>query len=123
MLNGAMKLWYRNINLSILSYGNVNSVPNLGPGKYTNISNPNARIETFEVNTQTLSQMGSISQLNAGAMISLVGAADQQMAIQSGSGMSATPQGVDAQEKMVDITTNNYQKAIESFSVIIVPMH
>ena len=115
MLNGAMKLWYRNINPSILSYGNVNSVPNLGPGKYTNISNPNARIETFEVNTQTLSQMGSISQLNAGATISLVGAADQQMAIQSGSGMSATPQGVDAQEKMVDITTNNYQKAIESF--------
>lgn len=29
--------------------------------------------------------------------------------------MSATPQGVEAQQAMVDITTNNYQKAIESF--------
>jgi hypothetical protein len=30
-------------------------------------------------------------------------------------GMSKTPQGVDAQQQMVDITTNNYQKAIEAF--------
>ena len=37
------------------------------------------------------------------------------MAVQAGSGMSATPQGVMAQETMVDITTNNYQKAIEQF--------
>jgi hypothetical protein len=29
--------------------------------------------------------------------------------------MSATPQGVEAQQAMVDITTNNYQKAIEAF--------
>jgi hypothetical protein len=29
--------------------------------------------------------------------------------------MSQTPQGVDAQEAVVDITTNNYQKAIEGF--------
>jgi hypothetical protein len=37
------------------------------------------------------------------------------MATQAGSGMSATPQGVEAQQTMVDITTNNYQKAIEGF--------
>lgn len=40
------------------------------------------------------------------------------MAMQGGSngqGMSATPQGVEAQQAMVDITTNNYQKAIEGF--------
>ena len=37
------------------------------------------------------------------------------MAAQAGNGMSATPQGVDAQVAMVDITTNNYQKAIEAF--------
>jgi hypothetical protein len=37
------------------------------------------------------------------------------MATQAGGGMSATPQGVEAQQAMVDITTNNYQKAIESF--------
>jgi len=115
MLNGAMKLWYRNINPSILGYGTMNAVPNLSPGKYTQISNPNARIEPFEVNTQTLLQYGAISQQNLGSMVNLVGSADQQMATQAGNGMSATPQGVEAQQAMVDITTNNYQKAIEAF--------
>ena len=115
MHNGAMKLWYRNINPSIISYGAPNTVPNLGPGKYTQISNPNARVEPFEVNTQTLMQYQSISQGNLGAMVSMLGSADQQMAVQAGNGMSATPQGVEAQTAMVDITTNNYQKAIEAF--------
>jgi hypothetical protein len=115
MLNGAMKLWYRNINPSIIGYGAVNAVPNLSPGKYTQISNPNARVEPFEVNTQTLMQYGLISQQNLGSMVNLIGSADQQMATQAGGGMSATPQGVEAQQAMVDITTNNYQKAIESF--------
>jgi hypothetical protein len=113
-----MKLWYRNINPSILGYGTVNAIPNLSPGKYTQISNPNAKVEAFEVNTQTLMQFGQISQQNLGSMTSLIGAADQQMAQSMGAGghgMSATPQGVDAQQAMVDITTNNYQKAIESF--------
>jgi len=116
MLNGAMKMWYRNINPSIIGYGMVNGVPNLSPGKFTNISNPNARIEPFEVNTQTLLQFNGISQQNAANMVQLVGAADQQMASQSTGGMmSQTPQGVEAQQQMVDITTNNYQKAIEGF--------
>lgn len=115
MLNGAMKLWYRNINPSILGYGTTNAIPNLSPGKYTQISNPNARIEPFEVNTGTLMQYGVISQQNLGSMVNLIGSADQQMATQAGNGMSATPQGVEAQQTMVDITTNNYQKAIESF--------
>lgn len=115
MLNGAMKLWYRNINPSIIGYGTVNSIPNLSPGKYTQIANPNAKIEPFEVNTQTLMQYGAISEQNLGSMVNLLGSADQQMATQAGSGMSATPQGVEAQEAMVDITTNNYQKAIEAF--------
>ena len=115
MLNGAMKLWYRNINPSILGYGATNAVPNLSPGKYTQISNPNARIEPFEVNTATLMQYSQISEQNLGSMVNLIGSADQQMAQNAGGGMSATPQGVEAQQAMVDITTNNYQKAIESF--------
>ena len=116
MLNGAMKMWYRNINPTIIGYGTVNSVPNLSPGKFVSISNPNAKLEPFEVNTQTLLQHGTISQQNAANMTQLVGAADQQMAAQSTGGMmSQTPQGVEAQQAMVDITTNNYQKAIESF--------
>lgn len=116
MLNGAMKLWYRNINPTLIGYGTgLNGVPNMSPGKYTNIPNPNARVEAFEVNTQTLLQYGSISQQNQGNMINLVGAADQQMAAAAGNGMSATPQGVEAQQAMVDITTNNYQKAVENF--------
>lgn len=115
MLNGAMKLWYRNINPSIIGYGTVNALPNLSPGKYTQISNPNARLEPFEVNTQTLMQYGVISEQNLGSMVNLIGAADQQMATQAGNGMSATPQGVEAQQAMVDTTTNNYQKAIEAF--------
>jgi hypothetical protein len=115
MLNGAMKLWYRNINPSIIGYGAVNAIPNLSPGKYTQISNPNAKIEAFEVNTQTLMQYGQISEQNLGSMVSMIGSADQQMATQAGNGMSATPQGVEAQQAMVDITTNNFQKAIESF--------
>ena len=115
MHNGAMKMWYRNINPPLIGYGALNTTPNLSPGKYTSVSNPNARIEPFEVQTQTLMQYQVISQGNTGAMVNLVGAADQQMAMQAGNGMSATPQGVEAQQGMVDITTNNYQKAIESF--------
>ena len=117
LLNGAMKLWYRNINPSLIGYGTVNSIPNLSPGKYTQISNPNAKVEAFEVNTQTLMQHGQISQQNLASMVSMIGAADMQMAQGAGAanGMSATPQGVEAQQAMVDITTNNYQKAIESF--------
>ena len=115
MHNGAMKLWYRNINPSIIGYGTVNAAPNLTPGKFTAISNPNARVETFEVSTQTLLQYSPIAQQNLANMTQLVGATDQQMAAQAGAGMSATPQGVEAQQQMVDITTNNYQKAIESF--------
>ena len=115
MLNGAMKLWYRNINPSIIGYGTVNSIPNLSPGKYTQISNPNAKIEPFEVSTQTLLQYGTISEQNLGSMVNMLGSADQQMATQAGNGFSATPQGVEAQTQMVDITTNNYQKAIEAF--------
>ena len=113
--NGAMKMWYRNINPPLIGYGAINTTPNLSPGKYTSVSNPNARIEPFEVQTQTLTQYQVISQGNTGAMVNLVGSADQQMAMQAGNGMSATPQGVEAQQGMVDITTNNYQKAIESF--------
>lgn len=116
MLNGAMKMWYRNINPSIIGYGTVNAIPNLTPGKFTSISNPNARVEALEVNTQTLMQYQSIATSNASNMIQLIGAADQQMATQGTGGMmSQTPQGVDAQQQMVDITTNNYQKAIEAF--------
>ena len=117
MLNGAMKMWYRNINPPIIGYGTVNAVPNLGPGKFTPISNPNAKVEAMEVSTQTLLQYNQIATANAGNMVQLLGAADQQMASQSGGngGMSQTPQGVEAQQAMVDITTNNYQKAIENF--------
>ena len=115
MHNGAMKMWYQNINPPILGYGTVNALPNLSPGKFTSISNPNARVETHETNTQTLLQYQTIAQGNLGAMVNTVGSADQQMAVQAGNGMSATPQGVEAQQQMVDITTNNYQKAIENF--------
>jgi len=116
MLNGSMKLWYKNLNPTIVGYGTgINGAPNMSPGKYVNVPNPNARLEPFEVNTQTLLQYGVISQQNQGAMINLTGAADQQMAAGAGQGMSATPQGVEAQQTMVDITTNNYQKAVEYF--------
>lgn len=116
MLNGAMKLWYKNINPTLIGYGTgLQGVPNMSPGKYTAIPNPNAKIEAFEVNTQTLLQYGQISQQNMGSMVNQIGAADQQMAATAGSGMSQTPQGVEAQQQMVDITTNNYQKAVENF--------
>jgi hypothetical protein len=116
MLNGAMKMWYRNINPPIIGYGTINAVPNLGPGKFTPISNPNAEIKPLEVSTQTLLQYNQIATGNAGNMVQLLGAADQQMAAMgTGGAMSQTPAGVEAQQAMVDITTNNYQKAIENF--------
>jgi hypothetical protein len=115
-LNGAMKLWWRNINPPIIGYGTVNAIPNLSPGKYTQISNPNAKVEAFEVNTNALMMFGQTSQQNAANMVQLLGAADQQMASQNTGGMmSQTPAGVEAQQQMVDITTNNYQKAMEQF--------
>lgn len=115
-MNGAMKMFYRNINPPIIGYGTVNAMPNLSPGKYTEISNPNAKVEPLEVNSQSLMMFGQISQNNAANMTQLIGAADQQMAAQSTGGMmSQTPQGVEAQQQMVDITTNNYQKSMEAF--------
>lgn len=115
MLNGSMKLYYRNINPSIIGYGAPNAVVNLSPGTYTPISNPQARLEPFEVNTGTLMQFGQISRENYAAMVNLFGSGDQQMAAASNSGSSATPQGVEAQQQMVDSATNNFQKAIENF--------
>lgn len=115
-MNGAMKMFYRNINPPIIGYGNPNALPNLSPGKYTPVSNPNAKFETFEVNSQSLMMFGQISQQNQANMVQMLGAADQQMASQGTGGMmSQTPQGVEAQQQMVDITTNNYQKALEEF--------
>ena len=115
-MNGAMKLWWRNVNPPIIGYGTVNALPNLSPNAYTQISNPNAKVEAFEVNPQALMMFGNISQQNAANMSQMMGAADQQMAAQSTGGMmSQTPQGVEAQQQMVDITTNNYQKAMEVF--------
>jgi len=115
LLNGAMKAHYRNINPTIIGFGTTNAKPNLSPGKYLEISNPNARLEPFEVSTQSLLQFGAISRDNMGSMVNLVGSPDQQLATQAGFGMSKTPQGVEQQQQVVDVTTNNYQKAIESF--------
>jgi len=115
-LNGAMKLWARNINPPIFGYGTVNAIPNLSPGKYTQFSNPNTKVEAFEVNTQSLMMFNQIATMNGGNIAQLLGAADQQMAAQSTGGMmSQTPQGVDAQQQMVDISTNAGQKAVENF--------
>jgi hypothetical protein len=116
-LNGAMKLWRLNIEPPIIGYGVVNAIPNIGPGKYTSIPNPNARVEPFEVQSQSLLMFNQIAQANAGNMGQMIGASDQQMAAASGApaGMSQTPQGVEAQQQMVDTTTNNYQKAMEVF--------
>ncbi len=114
LLNGAMKMWYWGINPTLIGRG-VNTTPMLAPGKFVSLSNPNAIIEPMEVSTSTLQSFGNITQQNQGAMVLTAGAADQQMAAGAGGGMSATPQGVEAQTSMVDITTNNYQKAIENF--------
>ena len=115
-LNGAMKLWRLNIEPPIIGYGVVNVTPNIGPGKYTGIPNPNAKIEAFSVDSSTLTMFDRIAGNNSANMGQLIGAADQQMASQGTGGMmSQTPQGVDAQQQMVDVVTNNYQKAMESF--------
>lgn len=113
--NGAAKLWELSIDPPILTYGAPRTILNLGPGKANRIDNPNAKVEPFEVSTQSLLQYSQISQNNLGSMVNIAGAADQQMATQSGTGMSATPQGVQAQQGMVDITTNDYQKSLEQF--------
>ena len=114
--NGSMKMWARNINPPIFGYGTVNAIPNLSPGKYTQIPNPNAKVEAFEVNTQSLMMFSQIAGLNAANMGQIAGAADQQMAAQSSGGMmSQTPQGVEAQQQLVDTTTNKLQKSVEHF--------
>lgn len=115
-LNGAMKMLARNIDPPVFGFGTLNAVPNLSPGKYTQFSNPQAKVEPFEINTQALMMFNSITQQNAGNMAQVMGAADQQMAAQGTGGMmSQTPQGIEAQEAMVDTTTNQFQKAVEAF--------
>lgn len=113
--NGAAKAWELSIDPPILAYGAPRAVLNLGPGKANRIDNPNAKIEPFEIATSTLQQYSSITQQNLGSMVNISGSADQQMATQAGAGMSATPQGVNAQQALVDITTNDYQKSVELF--------
>ncbi len=113
--NGAAKAWELSIDPPILAYGAPRTVLNLGPGKANRIDNPNAKIEPFEIATSTLQQYSSITQQNLGSMVNISGSADQQMATQAGAGMSATPQGVAAQQTLVDITTNDYQKSVELF--------
>ena len=115
-LNGAMKLWALNVNPPIFGFGTTNTVPNLAPGKFTQFSNPESKVQPFEISTQSLMMFGTISQQNSGNMAQLIGNADQQMASQNTGGMmSQTPQGVEAQQQMVDITTNQFQKAVEVF--------
>jgi hypothetical protein len=116
-MNGAMKMFYRNINPPIIGFGaGLNGMLNLSPGKYNEVSNNQARVEPFTVDSNSLMMFNQIAQGNQANMISMLGAADQQMAAQSTGGMmSQTPQGVEAQQSMVDITTNNYQKAMEEF--------
>ena len=113
--NGAAKLWELSIDPPIMAYGAPRAILNLGPGKANRIDNPNARIEAFDFSTQGLMQYLQISEGNLGSMVNISGAADQQMATQAGNGMSATPQGVEAQMALVDITTNDYQKSLEQF--------
>jgi hypothetical protein len=116
-MNGAYKMFYRNVNPPIIGYGaSLNGMLNLSPGKYNEVSNPQARVEPLTVDSQSLMMFNQIAQGNAANMVSMLGAADQQMAAQSTGGMmSQTPQGVEAQQQMVDITTNDYQKAMERF--------
>ena len=115
-LNGAMKLLAKNIDPPIFAYGTANAVPNLSPGKFNPISNPQARVESFEVNSSSLQMFGNMAALNAANMGQLIGAADQQMAAQSTGGMmSQTPQGVDAQQQMVTTTTGDFQRSVEAF--------
>jgi hypothetical protein len=115
-MNGIMKMLIRNINPPIIAYGTVNGGLNLSPGKFNEIANPNARVEAVEVNTQAMMMFGQVQQQNQANMVQLTGAADQQMAAQNTGGMmSQTPAGVEAQQQMVDITTNNYQKSMEEF--------
>lgn len=114
MLNGAMKAWYLNIDPPLLGFGTNNEAVNLGPGKLTTFDNPNSRLEVLDTNTQTLLQYGNIAQQNRTSMVDTLGAADQTMATQGGGQVSNTPQGVAMQQAMIDITTNNYQKSIES---------
>ena len=113
--NGAAKAWELSIDPPILAYGAPRAVLNLGPGKANRIDNPNAKTEPFEIATTSLQQYSSITQQNLGSMVNISGSADQQMATQAGAGMSATPQGVQAQQTLVDITTNDYQKSVELF--------
>ena len=113
--NGAAKAWELSIDPPILAYGAPRAVLNLGPGKANRIDNPNAKIEPFDIGTSALQQYSQISQGNLGSMVNISGSADQQMATQAGAGMSATPQGVAAQQTLVDITTNDYQKSVEMF--------
>ena len=115
-LNGAMKLLAKNIDPPIFAYGTANAVPNLSPGKFNPISNPQARVEAFEVNSSSLQMFGNMAALNAANMGQLIGAGDQQMAAQAVGGMmSQTPQGVDAQQQMVDTTTGDFQRSVEAF--------
>lgn len=113
--NGAAKVWELSVDPPILAYGAPRAVLNLGPGKANRIDNPNAKIEAFDISTTALMQYSTISQNNLGSMVNISGSADQQMATQAGAGMSATPQGVAAQNTLVDITTNDYQKSVEMF--------
>ncbi len=79
-------------------------------------TNPNNKIEKFPVETTSLTQYGSILENISGNMMKNLNVADSTIASEAKvARYSATPQGVEAQQRDKTITVNQYQKRVEVF--------
>lgn len=79
-------------------------------------TNPNNKVEKFQVETTTLTQYGSILENVQARMMASLNIADGTVASDANqSGYSKTAPGVEAQQKDKTVTVNQYQKRIEIF--------
>lgn len=79
-------------------------------------TNPNNKIEKFPIENTTIVQYGSILENISGNMMKNLNVSDATIASDAKvARYSATPQGVEAQQKDKTVTVNQYQKRVEIF--------
>lgn len=102
----------------IMGFGNLtNSAIKMKPRSFWPMgTNPNNKIEKFQVETTTLTNYGQILENVSSNMMKNLNVADGTIAADADTmSYSGTPQGVEAQRQDKTITINQYQKRVEIF--------
>jgi hypothetical protein len=101
----------------LMMFGNLpNPKIAMKPGAIWPIgTNPNNKIENFQVETSTLNRYGDILEQASASMMRNLGVVDGTVASDAKANYSGTPQGVEAQREDKTISVNSIQKRVEIF--------